>query len=139
MASLYYMRINADQQMQIVSFGVFEVDLHAGELRERGRRIKLQDRPFQTLAMLVKRPGEVVTREEFRDGLWPSDTFVDFDANLNTAIRRLREALGDTAESPRYIETLPKRGYRFLVPVKTQNSAITSSKKSVRLVWYAAT
>lgn len=150
MAYLYYMRMNADQQMQIVSFGVFELDLRAGELRERGRRIKLQDKPFQTLAMLVKRPGEVVTREELRDGLWPSDTFVDFDANLNTAIRRLREALGDTAESPRYIETLPKRGYRFLVPVKTQNSAagsasllasaaITSSKKSVRLVWYAAT
>src|SRR5215472_18007044 len=101
--------INADQRTEIITFAAFELDLRAGELRERGRRIKLQDKPFQTLAMLVKRPGEVVTREELRDGLWPSDTFVDFDANLNTAIRRLREALGDTAESPRYIETLPKR------------------------------
>lgn len=141
--------MNVDRRTAILTFGAFEVDLRAGELRERGRRTKLQDKPFQALAMLVKRPGEVVTREELREGLWPSDTFVDFDANLNTAIRRLREALGDTAEKPRYIETLPKRGYRFLVPVKTQNSApspasvidsgaIASSKKSARLARYAA-
>lgn len=140
--------MNVDQRTAILTFGVFEVDLRAGEIRERGHRIRLQEKPFQTLVMLLKRPGEVVTREELRDGLWPSDTFVDFDANLNTTIRRLREALGDTAERPRYIETLPKRGYRFLVPVKTQNSAassaslvasgaITSSKKGVRLVGYA--
>ena len=139
--------INADQRTEIITFATFELNLRAGELRERGLRIKLQDKPFQILAILVRRPGEVVTREELREGLWPSDTFVDFDANLNTAIRRLREALGDTAEKPRYIETLPKRGYRFLMPIRTHNAdagpasllasgKIVSSKKNGRLLWY---
>ncbi|HKA53061.1 MAG TPA: winged helix-turn-helix domain-containing protein, partial [Candidatus Binatia bacterium] len=86
-------------------------------MRKHGRRIKLQDQPFQVLALLLERPGEVVTREELRQKLWPADTFVDFDVGLNTAIKRLRDALSDTAESPRYVETLPRRGYRFIAQV----------------------
>ena len=97
-----------------VRFGAFEADLRSGELRKHGRRIKLQDQPFQVLALLLERPGEVVTREELRQKLWPADTFVDFDVGLNTAIKRLRDALSDTADSPRYVETLPRRGYRRL-------------------------
>jgi TolB-like protein/DNA-binding winged helix-turn-helix (wHTH) protein/Tfp pilus assembly protein PilF len=98
----------------ILRFGVFEVDLRAGELRKQGVRIKLQEQPFQVLTVLLQRPGEVVTREELRSQNWPPDTFVDFDNSLNTAINKLREALGDSAESPRFIETLPRRGYRFI-------------------------
>jgi len=116
---------------EILRFGVFEVDLRAGELRERGRRVKLQDKPFQTLALLLKRHGEIVTREELQEGLWPSDTFVEFDANLNAAIRRVREALGDSAERPRYVETLPKRGYRFLMPVEKGSGADTRASELV--------
>src|SRR5262249_52107554 len=100
-----------------VRFGPFEADLHSGELRKHGRRIKLQDQPFQVLALLLERPGEVVTREELRQKLWPVDTFVDFDVCLNTAIKRLRDALSATAESPRYVEPLPRRGYRFVAQV----------------------
>jgi DNA-binding winged helix-turn-helix (wHTH) protein/tetratricopeptide (TPR) repeat protein len=101
----------------ILRFGVFEVDVRAGEVRKQGRRIKLQDQPFQVLAVLLQRPGDVVTREELRSQNWPADTFVDFDNSLNTAINKLREALGDSADSPRFIETLPRRGYRFIAPV----------------------
>jgi cholera toxin transcriptional activator len=99
-------------------FAVFEVDLAAGELRKNGTRIRLQEQPFQILAYLLDRPGEVVTREELRQNLWPADTFVDFDHSLNTAVNKLREALGDSASSPRYVETLARRGYRFLAPVQ---------------------
>ncbi len=99
-------------------FAVFEVDLAAGELRKNGSRIRLQEQPFQILAYLLDRPGEVVTREELRQNLWPADTFVDFDHSLNTAVNKLREALGDSASSPRYVETLARRGYRFLAPVQ---------------------
>lgn len=98
-------------------FGVFELDLRAGELRRSGVKIKLQDQPFQVLALLLERPGEVVTREEVRKQLWPADTFVDFDHSLNAAIRRLRDALGDSAENPTFVETVARRGYRFLAPV----------------------
>jgi TolB-like protein/DNA-binding winged helix-turn-helix (wHTH) protein/Tfp pilus assembly protein PilF len=101
-------------QIQPVRFGSFELDLRAGELRKQGVKIKLQEQPFQILAMLLEHPGQVVTREELRSRLWPSDTFVDFDHGLNKAINKLREALGDSAENPRFIETLAKRGYRFL-------------------------
>ena len=101
----------------ILRFGVFEVDVRAGELRKQGVRIKLQEQPFQVLTVLLQRPGEVVTREELRNQNWPADTFVDFDNSLNTAINKLREALGDSADSPRFVETLPRRGYRFIVPV----------------------
>jgi DNA-binding winged helix-turn-helix (wHTH) protein len=98
----------------IVRFGVFEVDLRAGELHRAGHKIKLQIQPFHALALLLERPGEVVTREEFEKRLWPGDTFVDFDHSLNTAIKKLRQALGDNKEKPRFVETLPKRGYRFI-------------------------
>lgn len=106
---------------RVARFGVFEVDLTAGELRKRGVKLRLQGQPFQVLALLLDRAGEVVTREELQQKLWPSDTFVDFDHSLNTAINKVREALGDSASSPRYVETLARRGYRFIAPV--QNSA----------------
>jgi DNA-binding winged helix-turn-helix (wHTH) protein len=103
---------------KVVRFGVFAVDLAAGELRKNGARIRLQEQPFQILAILLERPGGVVTREELRQKLWPADTFVDFDHSLNTAVNKLREALGDSASSPRYVETLARRGYRFLGTVE---------------------
>lgn len=105
---------NTASHTQPVRFGAFELDLRAGELRKQGVKVKLQEQPFQILAMLLERPGEVVTREELRKRLWPSDTFVDFDHSLNKAVNKLREALGDSAENPRFIETLAKRGYRFI-------------------------
>jgi Tol biopolymer transport system component/DNA-binding winged helix-turn-helix (wHTH) protein len=98
----------------LVRFADFEMDLRAGELRKRGRRIRLQDQPFRVLTMLVERSGEVVSRDELRKKLWPEDTFVDFDHGLNSAVARLRETLNDSAEQPRYVETVPKRGYRFI-------------------------
>lgn len=104
-------------------FGAFEVDLRSGELRKHGIRLKLQDQPFQVLANLLERPGEVVTREELRQKLWPAYTFVDFDTGLNSAIKKLRDALGDSAEEPRYIETVPRRGYRFIAPVENGDLA----------------
>lgn len=102
---------------RILRFGVFEADLHAGELRKQGMQIKLQEQPFQILAFLLEHAGEIVTREQLRQKLWPADTFVDVDNSVNAAINRLREALGDSAESPRFVETLPRRGYRFVAPV----------------------
>src|SRR5215831_2330919 len=98
-------------------FGVFELDLRSGELRRNGIKVKLQEQPFQVLAELLERPGQVVTREELRNRLWPADTYVDFDHSLNAAIRRLRDALGDSAENPTFVETVARRGYRFLAPV----------------------
>jgi TolB-like protein/DNA-binding winged helix-turn-helix (wHTH) protein/Tfp pilus assembly protein PilF len=103
-----------------VRFGVFEADLDAGELRKHGHRLKLSEQPFQILAMLLARPGEIVSREELRQLLWPSDTFVDFDHGLNNAVMRLRETLGDSSDHPRFIETLPRRGYRFVAPVEVR-------------------
>jgi DNA-binding winged helix-turn-helix (wHTH) protein/tetratricopeptide (TPR) repeat protein len=111
----------------ILRFGTFEVDLRAGELRKQGRRIKLQDQPFQVLGVLLQRPGEVLTREELRTQIWPEDTFVDFDNSLNTCINKLREALGDSADNPRFIETLPRRGYRFLAPVTSTDHKESAS------------
>src|SRR4029077_11243654 len=107
----------------VVRFGVFEADLRSGELRKQGVKVKLQEQPFQILRILLEHPGEVVSREELQQKIWPADTFVDFDHGLNNAIRRLREALGDTADTPRFIETLPKRGYRFIGPVNGKGSA----------------
>jgi len=101
-----------------VRFGVFEVDLRACELRKNGVLLKLQGQPFQILTLLLERPGAMVTREELRQKLWSADTFVDFDNSLNAAINRLRETLGDSAENPRFVQTLPRRGYRFIVPVE---------------------
>jgi cholera toxin transcriptional activator len=100
-----------------IRFAAFEADVSSGELRKHGLRIKLPDQSFQLLAMLLERPRQIVTREEFHKKLWPGDTFVDFDHGLNNAMNRLREALGDTAESPRFVETLPRRGYRFVANV----------------------
>lgn len=99
-------------------FGVFEADIEAGELRKHGLRLKLSEQPFQILVMLLAKPGGVVTREFLRERLWPSDTFVDFDHGLNNAVMRLRETLGDSSDHPRFIETLPRRGYRFIAPVE---------------------
>lgn len=107
---------------EVFRFGTFEVDLRAGELRKQGVRIKLQDQPFQILSILLQNPGEVVTRDELRSQIWTADTFVDFDNSLNTSINKLREALGDSAERPRFIETLPRRGYRFIAPVGTNGT-----------------
>jgi TolB-like protein/DNA-binding winged helix-turn-helix (wHTH) protein/Tfp pilus assembly protein PilF len=104
-------------------FGVFELDLRAGELRKHGLRVRLQEQPFQLLAMLLERRGEVVTREELQKKLWPEDTFVDFDHGLNKGVNKIREALGDSAESPRFVETVARRGYRFLAEVKPDEVA----------------
>ena len=108
---------DAASPREVVRFGVFELDLRRGELRRQGLRIRLQEQPFQVLAMLLEHPDELVTREELRKKLWPADTFVDFEHGLNKDINKIREALGDTAESPRFIETVPRRGYRFVAPV----------------------
>src|SRR6266436_1187049 len=104
-------------------FGVFELDLRAGELRKHGLRVRLQEQPFQVLAMLLEHPGEVLTREELQKELWPADTFVDFDHGLNKVINKIREALSDSADSPRFVETVARRGYRFLAEVKVADSA----------------
>ena len=109
---------NADPKARVTQFGVFEVDLQAGELRKSGLRIKLQDQPLQILTLLLENPGEIVSREQLRQRLWPADTFVDFDHSLNSAVKKLRQALGDDSDNPRFIETLPRRGYRFIAPVK---------------------
>src|SRR5260370_21462982 len=102
---------------RVLRFGAFEADLHARELRKQGMHIKLQEQPFQVLAFWLEHAGEIVTRDELRQKLWPTDTFVDVDNSLNAIINRLREALGDSAESPRFVETIPRRGYRFVAPV----------------------
>src|SRR6202030_1768808 len=103
---------------KMVRCGVFEIDLKAFELRKHGLRLKLAEQPFQILAILLEQPGQVITRDELRVRLWPGDTFVDFDHGLNNAVMRLREALGDSPDKPRFIETLPRRGYRFIAPVE---------------------
>ena len=103
-------------------FGLFEIDVASGELRKEGRLIKLQDQQMQVLRLLVERAGEIVTREEIQQAVWPGDTFVDFDHGVNTAVKKIRLALGDTADNPRFIETLPRKGYRFIAPV-TQPTA----------------
>jgi TolB-like protein/DNA-binding winged helix-turn-helix (wHTH) protein/Flp pilus assembly protein TadD len=108
---------------RILRFGSFEVDVGSGELRRQGLKIRLQDQPFRLLVLLLDRAGDVVTREEVRETLWPADTYVDFDHSLNTAVRKLREALGDSAEAPRYVETVARRGYRFIAPVAPRRTA----------------
>src|SRR6516225_9255853 len=107
-------------------FGTFEVDVRSGELRKQGVRVKIQEQPFQLLTLLLQKPGELLSREELREQIWHSDTFIDFDNGLNISINRLREALGDSAANPRFIETLPKRGYRFIAPVSIVDSKVES-------------
>src|SRR5882757_3442314 len=114
----------------MVFFEAFQVDLRAGELRREGRRVRLQEQPFRVLFLLLERAGEVVTREELREKLWPADTFVDFDHGLNSAVARLREALRDSAEKPRFIETISKRGYRFIAPLQTAAPVVAGSSIS---------
>ncbi len=104
-------------------FGPFEVDLASGKLYKLGNRIHLQDQPFRVLVMLLEHPGEVVTREEARKALWPEGTFVDFDEGLDTALRKLRHALGDSAQNPNFIETIPRRGYRLIASVNGRSLA----------------
>jgi DNA-binding winged helix-turn-helix (wHTH) protein len=99
-------------------FDVFELNARAGELRKRGVKLHLRGQPLQVLAILVERAGDVVTREELQSQIWPADTFVDFDHSIHNAVARIREVLGDSVEKPRYIETLPRRGYRYIGPVE---------------------
>src|ERR1700723_3973136 len=107
-----------DHQTRRLRFSVFEVDLNAGELRKHGMKIRIQEQPFQLLATLIEHAGEIVSREDLQKKLWAADTFVDFDHGLNKAINKIRDALGDSAESPRFVETVTRRGYRFLADVK---------------------
>ena len=148
---------------RLLLFDDFELDTHAGELRKRGVRLRLQGQPLKVLAALLNRAGDVVTREELRAQIWTADTFVDFDHSLHNAIARLREVLGDSAETPRFIETLPRRGYRFIggvalpigtevqasppsapneqgaVPLQVRAEATTQTRgmKSIRFRWFA--
>src|SRR5690242_4913331 len=101
----------------VTRFGVFELNRETGELRKQGIRLKLPAQAFHVLGLLVEKPGELVSRDELRQKLWPADTFVDFEHSLNATINRVREVLGDSAENPKFIETLPRRGYRFIAPV----------------------
>src|SRR5205823_11813225 len=103
---------------QIIRFGVFAVDLRSGELFKSGMKIRLQEQPFQLLAALLERPGEPVMKEELRDRLWAADVFVDFDSSLKIAVNKLRQALGDSAKTPHFIETVARRGYRFIAPIE---------------------
>jgi TolB-like protein/Tfp pilus assembly protein PilF len=116
----------AHSPQALIHFGVFEADLRVRELRKQGIRVKLQDQPFQVLQVLLEHPGEVVSREELRQQIWPADTFVDFDQGLNNAIKRLREGLGDSPENPRFIETIPRRGYRFIAKLNQSAKCIRS-------------
>jgi DNA-binding winged helix-turn-helix (wHTH) protein len=109
----------APRPWRLARFGDYEVDLEAGELRKHGLRIRLQQQPFQILTLLLERPGRLVSRDELQKLLWPNDTIVEFEHGTNAAINRLREALSDSADEPRYVETLPRRGYRFIAPVET--------------------
>jgi len=118
----------------VIRFGIFEADLRAGELRRNGSRIRLQDQPFQVLARLLAKPGELVTREELQSQLWPADTFVDFEHGLNAAVKRLRDALGDSADNPRFIETLSRRGYRFIAPVYDSATTLADPAQSTHPV-----
>jgi len=106
----------------VARFGSFEADFRAGELRKHGVKLKLVGQPLEVLAMLLERPGQLVTRDELRARLWPTDTFVDFDHGLNAAVNKLRDALSDSAEKPNYVETLPRRGYRFISAVGLHDS-----------------
>src|SRR5712672_1105914 len=122
--------MSANSASSIVRFGTFELDLQTGELRHGGQKVRLQEQPFQVLAALLEHPGKIVTREELRSKLWPANTFVDFDHSLNAAIKRLRDALGDSAETPIFIETLARRGYRFIAPV---NGSFAQSRIEIAL------
>src|SRR5215472_4354542 len=110
-------------------FGVFELDMHSGELRKAGTRIRLQDQPLKILMALLEEPGAVVTREDLKRRIWPNEPFGDFDHAVNVAIAKLRTALSDSADTPRYVETLPRRGYRFIFPVTTAAQSPNASAR----------
>jgi TolB-like protein/DNA-binding winged helix-turn-helix (wHTH) protein/Tfp pilus assembly protein PilF len=122
----------------LLRFGIFKVDLKTNELRKAGIKQKLAPQPFQVLQALLERPGEVVTREQLRALLWPENTFVDYDLALKKAINRLRDVLGDSADTPRYIETVPRQGYRFLAEVRAVDSSVSSPAAHARLYWKLA-
>jgi cholera toxin transcriptional activator len=124
--------MTANPQRRVFRFGLYEADTSSGELRRNGIKQKIQGQPFEVLIALLEHPNEVVTREELRLRLWPQDTFVDFDHSLNTAINKVRDVLGDTATNPRFLETLPKRGYRFVAPVQAQEVAASASQPAVQ-------
>jgi DNA-binding winged helix-turn-helix (wHTH) protein len=121
------MTASGEPRCRLARFGVFEVDLETGELRKKGLRVALQEQPFRVLAMLLERPGELVTRDQLRARLWPDAVFVDFDHGVNKAVAKIRRALGDLAESPRYVETLERRGYRFVAPVESVSAACAAA------------
>src|SRR5574337_144606 len=116
----------------LARFGDYEVDFEAGELRKHGLRIRLQYQPFRILTLLVERPGRLVTRDEIQKLLWPNDTVVEFEHGINAAINRLREALNDSAEEPRYVETLPRRGYGFIAPVVGATRGVAEGEAAPR-------
>jgi DNA-binding winged helix-turn-helix (wHTH) protein len=115
---LWSVEMPQEHKSQVLRFGVFEANILARELRKHGTHVRLRGQPFCILSMLLERPGEVVTRDEMRQRLWPADTFVDFEHSLNSAIKRLRAALGDSPDNSRYVETIPRVGYRFVAPVQ---------------------
>jgi DNA-binding winged helix-turn-helix (wHTH) protein len=126
-----------------VRFGVFELDLQAGELRKSGVLLRLPPQPFKVLALLASRPAELVTREEIRDHVWGTGTFVDFEHGLNFAIKKIRDTLGEDPETPRYVETLPRRGYRFIAPVEVEPDLVPAPaerppRAPLRRRWVAA-
>src|SRR5256714_2550253 len=131
------MEVPKESLRRVVRFGVFEVDLRAGELFKQGLKIKLQQQPFRVLALLLERPGEVVTREDLRQAIWPAGTFVEFDVGVDAAIHKLRTALGDSAENPRLVETLPRRGYRFIAAV--DGAVAEAEQASPGAAWPALT
>jgi len=128
--------MNVENSVRRYRFGIFEADAATGELRRQGMRVKLNSQPFQMLLLLLERPGELVTREDVCRRLWPDGTFVDYEHGVNSAVNRIREALGDTAVSPRFIETLARRGYRFVAPVERLNDtvAVTSASASNKVI-----
>src|SRR5260370_11293336 len=117
----------------IFHFGIFQLDLKAGELHKAGVKVKLQDQPFRVLALLVDRAGQVVTREELRQNIWPTDVYVTFDQGLNNAIKKVRNALGDSADSPRFVETIARHGYRFVAPVRAVHRSASEAPFRSRL------
>jgi DNA-binding winged helix-turn-helix (wHTH) protein len=121
--------MDAAPEKRFAKFGPYQADLRTGELRKHGIRLRLQEQPFQVLAMLLASPGDLVTREQLQNRLWAGDTFVDFDHGLNTAINKLREVLSDSSASPKYIETLPRRGYRFVANVEFTNGVAKGIEK----------
>src|SRR2546423_3590442 len=131
------MEVPKESLRRVVRFGVFEVDLRAGELFKQGLKIKLQQQPFRVLALLLERPGEVVTREDLRQAIWPAGRFVEFDVGVDAAIHKLRTALGDSAENPRLVETLPRRGYRFIAAV--DGAVAEEEQASTAAAWPALT